>query len=353
MGRARRTWFAALAVLTVVPAIATGAAPGGESVFLHGAALLQEEADLLPLAGPNQGADPDFAANRGRLEYVDGRGAAILAQMRAAGVRPSDVLARTLGRLPVPTRGEQPPSPNEYRSAIAELRALHASRGNEATFAGRGDSTPSQAQRFVSLPLIIGVLVAALSVGLSWRARRRRGREGDSALIAMAMTDALTGTANRHRLDLDAEAMRREARSDVSVIMLDIDHFKAINDHFGHSAGDDVLRRVGRILFDHTRGDATVYRYGGEEFCVILRGASLAAARMAADRLRATVSRAQMPTGASVTVSLGVAAGSSTTLTAVIERADAALYAAKRAGRDRVEVAGERPAEPAAAPALS
>jgi diguanylate cyclase (GGDEF)-like protein len=161
-----------------------------------------------------------------------------------------------------------------------------------------------------------------------------------------ARQDALTGVGNRRRLAEDLEALSgRVARYGhiYCVALFDIDHFKALNDRAGHRAGDDVLRAVARALSDTIRGGDTMYRYGGEEFLVLLTEQSLDGAARAAERLRAAVEALNLPHpgGGPVTVSSGVTGpGSSSSCSSeeLIEQADQALYRAKALGRNRVEV---------------
>ena len=157
----------------------------------------------------------------------------------------------------------------------------------------------------------------------------------------MAASDGLTGVANRRTFD---EALAREvARAErtgepLSVVLLDVDHFKRINDTHGHQAGDDVLRHVGAALRAGARQADLPARYGGEEFAVILPGATAEEGLRAAERLRAAMAR-----GAPVafTASAGVASlpRSATTGADLVAAADQALYAAKAGGRDRTVVA--------------
>ena len=167
-----------------------------------------------------------------------------------------------------------------------------------------------------------------------------------------ARQDALTGLGNRHRLDEDLEAMQARAERyghRWCVALLDLDHFKGFNDGVGHLEGDALLRRVSAVLSDTARGGDTVYRYGGEEFLVLLPEQTLDTAALAAERLRAVVEELAVPhpAGGLVTISAGVAgpAEGGEDAKALVARADAALYAAKAAGRNRVEVAAA-PVEP-------
>ena len=174
-------------------------------------------------------------------------------------------------------------------------------------------------------------------------------------LHADARHDPLTGIGNRLRLseDLTALCARVERYGHAyCVALFDVDHFKDYNDAEGHLHGDDVLRHVAGALRDAARGGDAVYRYGGEEFVVLLPEQTLDGAAKAAERLRATVEALALPhpRGGVVTVSAGVSGlgDGGCTPDAVFEAADQALYAAKAAGRNRVEVraVGTGAAEP-------
>jgi diguanylate cyclase (GGDEF)-like protein len=168
------------------------------------------------------------------------------------------------------------------------------------------------------------------------------------ALRQQAIRDILTGLFNRRYME---ESLRRElnqaerAGTSVGVIMFDIDHFKHFNDLFGHDGGDALLRELGAFLNTHTREGDIVSRYGGEEFVLVLPGATLEAARFRAEELRLGVSELQVfhqgkPLG-KITLSFGVAVFPEHALTKdnLLKSADIALYRAKKEGRDRVVVA--------------
>jgi len=161
---------------------------------------------------------------------------------------------------------------------------------------------------------------------------------------AEARTDVLTGMPNRRAFTEEAANRLAEARatgSPLSLVMVDIDTFKHVNDEFGHLLGDKVLRRVGATLLANSCWQYFVSRYGGEEFAVLLPGTSLADARQYAEDLRVAVEDACYRAGnttLNMTISAGVAqlVSSSEDMTSLVHRTDQALYAAKRAGRNRV-----------------
>ena len=166
-----------------------------------------------------------------------------------------------------------------------------------------------------------------------------------NTLTRSAMTDGLTGVANRRAFDeaLDRELARaNRSANEVSLLLLDLDHFKVLNDRFGHAVGDEVLARVARELSVTLRPSDTFARYGGEEFAVILPETSSRAASEIAERLRLAMGAVIAPDGQQVTISIGSATvdpiqGLDANL--LIRTADRALYRAKESGRDRVATA--------------
>ena len=164
-----------------------------------------------------------------------------------------------------------------------------------------------------------------------------------------AIRDGLTGLFNRRYLEETLEReLSRGKRSGISlgVIMLDLDHFKEYNDTYGHNAGDELLCALGQMIQDTVRREDVACRFGGEEFLLIMPGASMDVALDRARVLHEGVKRLhlQNPSLKAITVSAGVAIfpdhGSSGK--EVIQAADAALYQAKEAGRDRIVVADSR-----------
>lgn len=158
-------------------------------------------------------------------------------------------------------------------------------------------------------------------------------------------TDALTGLANRRSLEAflrSAQITAMEAGTPLSILMIDIDHFKTFNDTYGHQVGDQVLRLVGKVLAESVRDCDLAARYGGEELMAILPGAALEACVEAAERIRRRICDARLTRRAtgeeisSLTVSIGVAQfRMGETADGMIARCDKALYQAKRLGRNR------------------
>ncbi|MFI5119591.1 MAG: diguanylate cyclase [Thermoanaerobaculia bacterium] len=203
--------------------------------------------------------------------------------------------------------------------------------------------------------LVAAPLVSPLGVGfvLFTALLLPRVAEQERRLFTRATTDPLTGLLNRTAFEERALAeLARASRTgrSLAVAMLDVDHFKSFNDRFGHLAGDAALTAVARAVARTVRGIDAAGRYGGEEFIVLLVEADAQAALHAAERIRAAVASLgppRIPLGVTVSAGIAVHRGDfeRTTLESLVARADAALYAAKKAGRDRVVL--EPPPEPA------
>jgi diguanylate cyclase (GGDEF)-like protein len=175
-----------------------------------------------------------------------------------------------------------------------------------------------------------------------------RIRDSEAALADLARRDRLTGLLNRRAYDeaiADALARRQRLNDDVAILLLDIDHFKRVNDTLGHAAGDEVLRAIAALVTAQVRQIDTVCRIGGEELVVILQDATRSIATAMAERIRAAVEHGAMAadgTPLAVTVSIGVAvADDDGDAAALLARADAALYDAKQGGRNRIAIARE------------
>jgi diguanylate cyclase (GGDEF)-like protein len=189
--------------------------------------------------------------------------------------------------------------------------------------------------------LILSLPVAARIRNL--RIEHERAHERHVMLERQAQTDALTGLANRRGF---GEALARAAAGHtepltVALLVIDIDHFKRVNDHYGHATGDAILRHVAAHVARVAGSGAIVARHGGEEFVVALKGYDLIRAGTIAERIRVSmgVGFDQESALPSVTVSIGVAAGLSDDIETILADADCALYRAKNEGRNRVMLA--------------
>jgi diguanylate cyclase (GGDEF)-like protein len=204
----------------------------------------------------------------------------------------------------------------------------------------------------VDLPTTAGGEVGVLTKVFNHMVRRlREGRQEladanstlktkNEELERLSVTDGLTGLSNHRSLmqRLGEEGIRSQRnKKPFSVIMADVDYFKAYNDDYGHPAGDDVLKRMGAILREATRTMDYVARYGGEEFAILLPETSIGGAREVAERIRARVESTSFP-NRQITLSIGVAEfpKHSESPKGVLKAADVALYHAKRGGRNQV-----------------
>ena len=154
----------------------------------------------------------------------------------------------------------------------------------------------------------------------------------------------LTQSLKTVRGEVDERRMNAEPLKEVSLIFMDIDNFKSVNDTYGHSAGDEVLRKVAELLTSSVRGSDMVARWGGEEFAVLLRSASISIAESEAENLRAKIEQLTFTAypDLHVTASFGVVSSEkSHDAKELYELADEALYKAKESGRNRVIIAGK------------
>jgi diguanylate cyclase (GGDEF)-like protein len=164
--------------------------------------------------------------------------------------------------------------------------------------------------------------------------------------------DEVTGLYNRRffTMRLDEELARhRRFNHPASVVLLDLDGFKAVNDDLGHAVGDETLRDVAQVLQKHSRGINVVSRYGGDEFAILLVETSKAGARLYADRIRQVIGSFPFSHGKQITASLGVASvpdDEAATAEDLFRAADEALYAAKRAGKNQVAAIDHAEKEP-------
>jgi len=219
------------------------------------------------------------------------------------------------------------------RQAVVQMGLVAA--GYAAALIAQGGDLSQAAVRW--LVTLGGLGVAGLVVvALRDRATRQIRR-----LAVAARTDALTGLLDRSGFEGEfaaAASTARRAGSRVSLLMADLDHFKQVNDRFGHDAGDRALQRVAELLRDRSRAGDRAARLGGEEFALIVPDSGPEQAVRMAERLRDDVRAAFADDAVPITVSVGVAVypDDAADLTDLVRTADRGLYAAKRAGRDRV-----------------
>jgi diguanylate cyclase (GGDEF)-like protein len=283
-------------------------------------------------------------ADGDRLELAAGRGAAP-GPVRGTG---SALLARatTDGEAVLALRLD--PRLDPWLDAVlpgaGRLVAVRlASRGDGATYlvAELGPSRGGRAQRRVLSSVQQAVATAVL-------AHSRAELLADARRAAT--TDGLTGVANRRSFDRELERLDRAAREQgapFALVLVDVDHFKSVNDTLGHQAGDEVLRVVAQVLAGAARPGDVPARYGGEEFALLLPGADAAVAHAVAERARLALHDVHDPIRVSASFGVACAPGDGGGPAALVEAADNALIHAKRTGRDRVVLAG--PGVPAAA----
>ena len=207
------------------------------------------------------------------------------------------------------------------------------------------------ASDYVTKPYDSGELLARIKVQLKLKSLQDKLKQSNQMLLELSQTDPLTGLNNRRSM-MDAlnKEFERSTRkqSPLSLLMLDVDHFKKINDNFGHQLGDNVLQALSTLLTGHLRQYDMAARFGGEEFALILPETTEAEAVRVAERIRLEVESlviGDFSDNFRLTVSLGVAAAPHEKMATpddLIREADHALYHAKRSGRNRVERMGQK-----------
>ncbi len=198
---------------------------------------------------------------------------------------------------------------------------------------------------YLSRPIDKNELLARVRTQIRKKRYTERLRDNVQLSIEMAITDALTGLYNRRYMETHVETLVEQAAArskPLTVLVLDIDYFKSVNDTHGHDAGDDVLREFALRIRKSIRGIDLACRFGGEEFVVVMPETDIAVATMVAERLRRRIANEAFPIqqgkrSLEVTISIGIAAlGPQDNAASVLKRADQALYRAKRDGRNRV-----------------
>ena len=220
---------------------------------------------------------------------------------------------------------------------VLALRAIVALAGGDLLAMPQSGSHPHWVQIVTFVALMATSLLG--SIGFLLMVKERTDRE----VMHLAMTDSLTGVPNRRALMEHAErALAQRHSRHLALLMIDVDHFKRINDAYGHPAGDEILRQVAGLLAGRLRGGDLVGRYGGEEFCVVALDTDADGAMKLANSLREIIASKVLNTeygDLPVTVSIGVSYCSTDTereLKDILAEADAALYTAKANGRNQV-----------------
>jgi diguanylate cyclase (GGDEF)-like protein len=233
-------------------------------------------------------------------------------------------------------------APVDLRARVFELRGESGPAARIAIAAPLGESVLAGNGALIAASVIAFIAMAGLSAAFLLRGL---GREHEG-VVAQALTDGLTGLANhRHFRDTMTAEVERSQRygHDLSVLLMDLDNFKQVNDTYGHPQGDEVLRRVADVLRAESRNIDQAARYGGEEFAILLPETDAEGAAEVGERIRRRLVKTEIPVEGSdrplvMTGSMGVAGTPDVPLvpSALIEAADKALYEAKRAGKDRV-----------------
>jgi len=236
------------------------------------------------------------------------------------------------------------------QTGLSVIRAVRALPGRKSelpilalssidSVARRVDILRAGANDFVTKPVVAEELAARLTNLVMLRELYDQLEAQHELVKEMALRDRLTSLYNRHHLDAELPAMMAEAadkKLPLSLVIVDIDHFKKINDQHGHAKGDEVLIAVAEMLRGVVRGKQLAVRYGGEEFILALPGTTTVQAGLGAERLRERIAAAQ-PGGIAVTASFGIATlNAGENFDQLFSRADAALYEAKRGGRNQV-----------------
>lgn len=184
---------------------------------------------------------------------------------------------------------------------------------------------------FAATSLLVCIFINAFTTRL---------RQDNHRLYLDSTIDSLTGAGNRRLFDDVLAELPEDANHEtMSLLMLDVDHFKVINDHYGHAIGDRCLNRLAQLIMNNLQPSQRLFRYGGEEFVLLVSG-SAAEAQALAERLRSEVEHTQLIREAMITVSIGIATKySQEKLRAWMRRADDAMYEAKQQGRNRCCVA--------------
>lgn len=266
-----------------------------------------------------------------RLYFFNAAGAIVLAVAALAVKPPADGSLRIAARL--------------TQWIFTSIAFLHAWRVLWFAVAG----TPDTVIAPIPIQVIVGIAQSLLQIALTFGFLLMQNFRLNDELREQADMDVLTGLLNRRGLDLRARrllARAQKARGEMAILMIDIDHFKQVNDTHGHACGDQVLRWLSDQLPAQLRPNDLLGRYGGEEFVALLPDADLSTAYKVAERMRSTI--AAHPSNLDnltvrITLSIGIATAKDANydLETCLAHADVGLYRAKQAGRNRIELFGQ------------
>ena len=285
---------------------------------------LEEQGSPLPIEAADALYDEFFAQSKLSYQVIDAGAkiaqelAGALAALKDAGVMTSK-FTETLNNSRETLAGDEV-QPDELKSVVAALaEATREMKEQNASLTAKLETSTREVETL---------------------------RSGLQEARAEALVDALTGVANRKLFDETMETRFSEARDldySLTLVLCDIDRFKAFNDTWGHQTGDQVIRFVAGSLSRHSKSDQLVARYGGEEFAIIMPRTDLDEAAHQCERIRKAIEakrlmrRSTNESLGTVTISMGIAKLNPTdSIQSLIERADASLYASKRNGRNRV-----------------
>jgi diguanylate cyclase (GGDEF)-like protein len=293
------------------------------------AALVAEELALLD----------DPASSASDLTRVDADGAATLVRLDQLGIDITQAARTTLSRLPAITDGQRPTGPPSviYTAAIDDLRRIATTPDAVIATSDQGDGGRGDLIA-IAMGLAVGLVLILRSPALRDDELDIDGFEFDELDEAM-WSDALTGVGNRRRFERDLDAFALPSGGPTALLMVDVDGLREINERHGQQIGDEALFQLAGRLAANVRSQDIVYRYGGEEFCVLLPGATPEDAQVIAERIIEAAHEIDLPDDDRLTVSVGVAAGVVSSLQETFEWADRALLEAKVAGRDQVRSA--------------
>ena len=304
-------------------------------------------------------------------EYASGQNAGLkreIEALTAAAQKLDETTTRRLHRMHIAELDQQTVTRLniEFHRLLAEVSQSAEATGSDATKFGSGLEQLRQAlEESLSVPVlrerVNGVLhdTRQIQGSISLLTHRLEASQSEIAVLKNELTrvreeaqiDGLTGLLNRRAFDDRIGAVLSDVRDSAvgpCLVMMDIDHFKMLNDSYGHVFGDRVIRTIGELLKATVKGQDVVARYGGEEFALLLPETPLAGAKVVAERLREAVARSRIrrlnseETVGCITISAGIAnyyAGEA--VATFIDRADAALYTSKAQGRNRVTIAPE------------